>query len=196
MNRTYRYAQESMDQERQNASQLVIPRTPSSQSNAKPPSHFPGQISQFDYFDFEGTGVEEAGGSSVCVWPSARMIFPWSSCLQIAVPETQGSSRTSAIVARFFGSISSMRPMICLLSLGKRRKRRHGPLITSGFLSGAAAPFDPLAEGASDFGVVGLEELSGIASLAGVSRSVVDLDGISDNRLMSVPGVGADAKSV
>ena len=88
-----------------------------------------------------------------------------------------------------------MRPMICLLSLGKRRKRRHGPLITSGFLSAAAAPFDPFA-GASDLGVVGLEELSGIASLAGVSRSVVDFDGMSDSLLMSVPGVGVDAKSL
>jgi hypothetical protein len=89
-----------------------------------------------------------------------------------------------------------MRPMICLLSLGKRRKRRHGPLITSGFLSAAAAPFDPFAEGASDLGVVGLEELPGIASLAGVSKSVVDFDGMSDSLLMSVPGVGVDAKSL
>jgi hypothetical protein len=67
-------------------------------------------------------------------------------------------------------------------------------LITSGFLSPVAAPFDPLA--ASALGVVGLELLSGIASLAGVSRSVVDLEGTSDILRMSVPGVGADAKSL
>lgn len=84
--------------------------------------------------------------------------------------------------------------MICLLSLGKRRKRRHGPLMTSGFLSPVAAPFDPLV--ASAFGVVGLEELSAIASLAGVSKSVVDLEGMSDNLLISVPGVGVAAKSL
>lgn len=122
------------------------------------------------------------------------MIFPWSSCRQIAVPETHGSARTSSNVARFLGSISSMRPMICLLSLGRRRNRRHGPLITSGFLSPVAVPFDPLAT--SDFGVVGLDSLSGIASLAGVSRSVVDFEGTSDILLISVPGVGAEAKSL
>jgi hypothetical protein len=129
------------------------------------------------------------------------MTCPLSSCLQIGVPETQGSSKTSAIVARFLGSISSMRPMICLLSLGKRRRRRHGPLMTSGLAAGAA-PFDPLAvaAAASGLGVVGLEggfeEPSVTASLAGVSRSVVDFDGTSDMRLMSVPGEGAEAKSL
>jgi hypothetical protein len=45
-------------------------------------------------------------------------------------------------------------------------------------------------------GVVGLEEPSGTASLAGVSRSVVDFDGTSDILLISVPGVGVDAKSL
>ena len=85
-----------------------------------------------------------------------------------------------------------MRPIMCLLSLGRRRKRRQGPLITSGFLSGAA-PF-PLA--ASTFGVVGLDPLSETASLAGVSRSVVDFEGMSDILLISVPGVGVEAKSL
>ena len=81
---------------------------------------------------------------------------------------------------------------MCLLSLGKRRRRRHGPLMTSGFLS--PAPLDPFATSA--FGVVGLEEWSGIASLAGVARSLVDFDGTSENLLMSVPGVVVDAKSL
>lgn len=149
----------------------------------------PNSGERFDYFEDAGDG---AGGSSVCVWPSARMIWPWSSCRQMTVPETHGSARTSSIGARFLGSISSIRPMICLLSLGKRRRSRHGPLMTSGFLS--PAPFDPLA--ASAFGVVGLEVLSGIASLAGVERSVVDFDGMSDSLLISVPGVGGEAKSL
>jgi hypothetical protein len=88
--------------------------------------------------------------------------------------------------------------MMCLLSLGKRRRRRHGPLITSGFFStSGAAPFDPLGA-CSDLGVVGAEPEceSGIASLAGVSKSLVDLDGTSDILLMSVPGVGGDANSL
>ena len=66
--------------------------------------------------------------------------------------------------------------------------------MTSGFLSPVATPFDPLA--ASVFGVGGLESLSGIASLAGVSRSVVDFEGTSDILLISVPGVGVEAKSL
>ena len=69
----------------------------------------------------------------------------------------------------------------------------------SGFFSASgAAPFDPLAGACSDLGVVGAEPdfASGTASLAGVSRSVVDLDGASDILLMSVPGVGGDAKSL
>lgn len=37
------------------------------------------------------------------------------------------------------------------------------------------------------------EESSGIASRAGVSRSLVDLEGTSEILLISVPGVGVDA---
>lgn len=71
--------------------------------------------------------------------------------------------------------------------------------MTSGFFSAVVPfdPFDPLAGGlCSVLGVVGLDETSGMASLAGVSRSVVDLDGTSDDPLISVPGVGEDAKSL
>ena len=83
--------------------------------------------------------------------------------------------------------------MICLLSLGNKRNNRHGPLITSGF-TGAIAPFEVFM-GISGFGA-GFD--SGIASLAGTSKSFVDLDGagVSDNRLISVPGVGGDANSL
>jgi hypothetical protein len=86
-----------------------------------------------------------------------------------------------------------MRPMICRLSLGKSLNRRHGPLMISGFLtSPSGAPFDGACEPSC-----GLDfDESAIASLAGVSRSLVDLDGASDNLLISVPGVGVDAKSL
>lgn len=69
-------------------------------------------------------------GSKVCIWPGARMTLPPSSCLHTGVRCTQGSAWTSSRVARFFGSISSIWPMICLVSRGRRRNRRHGPLMT------------------------------------------------------------------
>ena len=80
--------------------------------------------------------------------------------------------------------------MICLLSRGSRRRSRHGPLITSGFLSGAGVA--PVAA------TSGVEVESGTASLAGVFKSVVDFDGagVSDSRFISVPGEGGEAKSL
>ena len=57
------------------------------------------------------------------------------SCRQQSEPEIQGSAMISGILALRLGSISSMRPIICLLSFGNRRSRRNGPLITSGFFS-------------------------------------------------------------
>lgn len=64
--------------------------------------------------------------------------------------------------------------------------------MTSG-LTGAIEPFEVFI-GISGFGA---EVDSGTASLAGTSRSFVDLDGTgSDNRLISVPGVGGDANSL
>jgi hypothetical protein len=95
--------------------------------------------------------------------------------------------------------------MICLLSLGRSLRRRHGPLITSGFFSPSAeveVPFEaPLCGGATkgDFllsGSEGFGVLSTIASLAGVFKSLVDLEGTSDILLISVPGVGVEAKSL
>lgn len=84
--------------------------------------------------------------------------------------------------------------MMCLLSLGNKRKRRHGPLMTSGFFSIAGAVPLPLPFALVD----GVE--AGIVSLAGVSRSFVDLEGAgagaSDSLRISVPGVGTEAKSL
>lgn len=133
----------------------------------------------------------------MCVCPGAGMTAPPSSCLQITAPCTHGSAITSAIVALFFGSIVNMRDMICRLSLGSKRIRRHGPLMTSAFFSGAGAvtvvplPFAVDAPGVSVVGV-------GIASLDGASKSVVDFDGtgVSDSLFMSVPGDGVEAKSL
>jgi hypothetical protein len=47
-------------------------------------------------------------------------------------------------------------------------------------------------------GVSGLDDAAGTAFLAGVSKSFVDLEGAgwSDSLLISVPGVGGDAKSL
>ena len=54
----------------------------------------------------------------------------------------------------------------------------------------------PIEGACSVLGVVGFDCESGTASRAGVSKSLVDLDGESDILLMSVPGVGGDAKSL
>lgn len=131
------------------------------------------------------------------------MTAPPSSCLQITAPWTHGSAITSAMVALFLGSIVNMRDMICRLSLGSKRIRRHGPLITSAFLSGAgAAAVVPLLFAVdSPFGageVSGIGFGVGTASLEGVPKSVVDFDGagVSDNLFMSVPGDGGEAKSL
>lgn len=126
------------------------------------------------------------------------MTTPPSSCLQITAPSTHGSAMTSAIVALFLGSIVSIRDMICRLSLGSSRIRRHGPFITSAFFSVVGAvTLVPLLFAAGfpeDCSVDGV----GTASLGGVSKSVVDFDGtgVSDSLFMSVPGDGVEAKSL
>lgn len=111
----------------------------------------------------------------------------------MTVSVTHGSSNTSAMVALFFGSISNMRLIISLLSLGSRRSSRHGPLMTSGFFSPSAG--GPLVVGRSVLGE--FVELSWMVALSGVLRSEVDLDGTPlENLVNSVPGVGGEAKSL
>lgn len=128
----------------------------------------------------------------MCEWLGARNTSPPSSCRQMVVEETHPSAKTSSIVARFLGSISNIRDMICRLSRGSKRRRRHGPLITSGFLSsepGATFKLDLTFTTGTG---------SGSTSLAGVSKSLVDLEGcgVSERRLISVPGVGVEANSL
>lgn len=48
----------------------------------------------------------------------------------------------STKVALALGLTSSIFPMIVLVSLGKSRSKRHGPLMTSGFELGAGAGVD------------------------------------------------------
>lgn len=72
-----------------------------------------------------------AGGSRMWVWSSAASTWPGPSCIQMTASDTQGSSRISDMVARSFGSIVSMRPMMCLLSRGSNLSKRHGPRMTS-----------------------------------------------------------------
>lgn len=150
---------------------------------------------------FTGAGAED-GGSSVWVCPAALMTcVVVGSCRHIGVPLTQGSSRTSAIVARFLGSISSILPIICLVSLGNNRNNRHGPLITSCFFSPTAALAAALS-GASFFassdGLLGAAGLpSGVRDAAIIlAISVSDFDLFVTSRLLSLVSVGDDAKSL
>lgn len=87
---------------------------------------------------------------------------------------------TSCILALLLGSISSMRPMICLLSLGSRRNKRNGPFITSGLFS-TFSPFDFFSS--SD--VNSLSDFTGFSTSEGVIVPVTAL-----------MGDGADAKSL
>lgn len=79
-----------------------------------------------------------------------------------------------------------------LLSLGRSRSSRHGPLMTSGFFSPSAAALVGACSVLDE-----IVELSGTVALSGVLRSEVDLDGTpSENFDISVPGVGVEIKSL
>ena len=78
-----------------------------------------------------GAGGSGELGSKVCSWPGALMTFPPSTCAHTGVPDTHGSASISSIVALLLGFISSILPIIFLLSRGRRRSSLHGPLITS-----------------------------------------------------------------
>jgi hypothetical protein len=97
-------------------------------------------ISSGHAFGFEWTISYFFGGGALSdplpasrVWscPGARYTMPCSSWLQTAHDEHHSSSRTSSMVARSRGSTFSILPMMCLLSRGRMRNSRQGPLITS-----------------------------------------------------------------
>lgn len=120
-----------------------------------------------------------------------------NSCRQITVFATQSSSKTSVKVALSLGSICNMRPIICLLSRGKSRNNRQGPLMTSGFFSAPSSEALPVPFCDSEWCLVSYSD-SGSASLVTVfCTSPVDLEGAgSDILRISVPGVGGEAKSL
>lgn len=133
-----------------------------------------------------GAGV---GGSRTCVWSSGFSVTPGLTCLHITVSETQGSSRISAMSARFLGSMVSIRPMMCLDSRGSRRRSRHGPRITS-LRSGSPES----TRGVPGFGLFGGSPATG--SGAGVSVTSFFSLGGTINCFGSWPGVGCDANSL
>ena len=67
----------------------------------------------------------------MCVWSSAGITSPTSSCWQMTASAIHDSWRISSIVARFLGFISSIRWTMWRLSLGSNRKILHGPLMIS-----------------------------------------------------------------
>ena len=116
------------------------------------------------------------------------------SCLQTGVSVIHGSSIISSNVALFLGSTSSILPIIVLLSLGNRRNKRQGPLMTSGFVDPG-----PCGAGVGTGSACGsnLRRLSSTATLV----SSTGFGFPSDNRLgaasaCGVPGLGADTKSL
>lgn len=125
------------------------------------------------------------------------MTVPDNSCRQITVFATQSSSKTSDKVALSLGSICSMRPIICLLSRGKSRNSRQGPLMTSGFFSvpSSEALLEPLCD--SEWCLVSCPDSVSASLVTASCTSPVDLEGTgSEILLISVPGVGGEAKSL
>jgi hypothetical protein len=125
------------------------------------------------------------------------MTLPDNSCRQITVFATQSSSKTSAKVALSLGSICNMRPIICLLSLGKSRNSRQGPLITSGFFSAPSSEALPAPSCDSEWCLVSCPDSASASLATACCTSPVDLEGAGSEILrISVPGVGGEAKSL
>lgn len=83
------------------------------------------------YFFGGGALSDPLPASRVWSCPRARYTMPRSSWLQTAHAEHHSSSSTSSMVARSRGSTFNILPMMCLLSRGRMRSSRQGPLITS-----------------------------------------------------------------
>lgn len=115
------------------------------------------------------TGVAPpAPGSSVCSWPSALIILPVSySCIQTFAVLTQGSARISSNVALVRGSRSSILEIICLVSRGNKRRRRHGPLITCWVVLSPDVFCVEAEEGATDVSATDREGESGVSRVVG-----------------------------
>lgn len=116
------------------------------------------------------------------------------SCLQTGVSVIHWSSIMSSKVALFLGSTSSILPIIVRLSLGSRRKRRHGPLMTSGFEEPGTC-----GAGVGTGSAWGSDLWRLSSTAAAVSSAGFGLP--SDDRLgpasiCGVPGLGGETKSL
>lgn len=134
-------------------------------------------------------------GSSVCSWPAALTTLPPSSCLQTGVFIIHGSAIMSSSVARCLGLIWSILPIIVLVSLGRRRSNRQGPLITSCFGASIRGPGLSASPDLSPCCSCGAE-LRRSSAKAGVS-SIADFErSLTVASAYGVPGVGGEMKSL
>lgn len=129
----------------------------------------------------------------MCRCSGAFMIVPSNSCLHISVLATHSLANISGNFARFLESISNIRPIMCLLSLGKSRSSRQGPFTTSVRCSPLSievrvvvllSPASPCVAN----GLLGSPSLETVFDI-----SLVDF---AWGRCFSVPGVGGDANSL
>ena len=134
-------------------------------------------------------------GSRVCSWPEA-LIIRVPSCRQTGVSVIHGSCIMSSNVALFLGSTSSILAMIALLSLGSRRNKRQGPLMTSGFeeLGTCGAGVGVNTGSACGSNLWRLSSTAGFASSVGFG--LPSNDRLETASACGVTGLGADTKSL